>query len=374
MARTTAPSDSVLPPAPSGGRAAAPAIELRSLSKTYPGQSAPALADLSLEIADGEFFSLLGPSGSGKTTTLRLIAGFESADAGQILLAGNDVSATPPYRRDVNTVFQNYALFPHMNVLKNVQYPLRMRGERERGQLASRASEVLDLVGMADFTKRLPHELSGGQRQRIALARALVSRPKVLLLDEPLGALDLQLRQKMQVVLKDLQRELAITFIYVTHDQGEALAMSDRIAVMNNGVIEQCCPAREIYYRPETKFVAGFIGKSNLLECTADGDGRAVWGSVRLQTATALPAGPSAIAVRNESVRVVPQGQETDSANRFDARVRQLVFLGDAVEVVLDVHGQDLTARTSTAEVERWTAGDVVRVGIAAEDLQVLHG
>lgn len=350
------------------------AIELRNLQKTYPGQAQPALVDLSLDIADGEFFSLLGPSGSGKTTTLRLIAGFESADVGRVLLAGNDVSAIPPYRRDVNTVFQNYALFPHMSVLKNVQYPLRMKGERDRKALSSRANDVLDLVGMIDYASRLPHELSGGQRQRIALARALISRPKVLLLDEPLGALDLQLRQQMQVVLKDLQRELAITFVYVTHDQGEALAMSDRIAVMNHGLIEQCSPAREIYYRPKTTFVAGFIGKSNILPCHGEIDGSACWGSTALAAETSVPEGPVSLAVRNESVRLARVGEELTCANQFDARIHQLVFLGDSVEVVLTVNGSELTARTSTGEVERWAVGDSVRVGFEQSDLQVLHG
>lgn len=349
-------------------------IDLRGLTKTYAGQEKPALSDLSLSIADGEFFSLLGPSGSGKTTTLRLIAGFEAPDSGQVLLGGTDVSSTPPYRRDVNTVFQNYALFPHMSVLKNVQYPLKMKGERNKAELTSRAGEALELVGMTGFEARLPHELSGGQRQRIALARALVSRPKVLLLDEPLGALDLQLRQRMQVVLKDLQETLGITFIYVTHDQGEALAMSDRIAVMNHGRIEQCSSARDLYYRPDTRFVAGFIGKSNLLDCTSSGGSSAKWGSVTLHTSGALPSGACSLSVRHESVQVRALGEESSASNQFTGRVRQTVFLGDAVEAVLDVDGHELTARIPTGLTSRWNPGDEVAVGIAMEDLQVLHG
>ncbi|MFO1400154.1 MAG: ABC transporter ATP-binding protein [Steroidobacteraceae bacterium] len=218
---------------------------------------------MSLAIAPGEFFSMLGPSGSGKTTCLRLIAGFETPDAGEVWLDGRDVSAVPPYRRDVNTVFQDYALFPHMSVAENVAYGLRVRGvgvpERTR-----RAAEALELVKLADFGARRPQQLSGGQKQRVALARALVNRPRVLLLDEPLGALDLKLREAMQVELKALQRQLGITFVYVTHDQGEALSMSDRVAVFDRGRIEQLAAPQELYLRPRTAFVARFVGSSNV--------------------------------------------------------------------------------------------------------------
>jgi spermidine/putrescine transport system ATP-binding protein len=226
---------------------------------------------------------------------------------------------------------------------------------------------------MTGFDDRLPHELSGGQRQRVALARALVSRPKVLLLDEPLGALDLHLRQKMQIVLKDLQQQVAITFIYVTHDQGEALAMSSRIAVMNQGRIEQCSPARDMYFRPKTRFVAGFIGKSNLLECTTDGSPVVRWGSQALRTTSPLPAGTAALAVRNESIKVGAGAGDVASENQFDALVHQSVFLGDAVEMVLAVGDAELTARVPMGPVERWSPGDTVRVAIAPEDLRVLH-
>ena len=352
----------------------APSIDLRSLSKTYPGQDSPALADLSLTIDDGEFFSLLGPSGSGKTTTLRLIAGFETPDAGQVLLAGSDVSRTPAYRRDVNTVFQNYALFPHMTVLQNVQYPLRMRGRRGKSAAGDSAGEALELVGMSEFGKRLPHELSGGQRQRVALARAFVARPKVLLLDEPLGALDLQLRQQMQVVLKDLQSELGLTFIYVTHDQGEALAMSDRVAVMNHGRIEQCAPARDVYYQPSTRFVAGFIGKSNLLDCTPTGGTDAAWGDVRLRADADVTQATTALAVRYEAVDVSRPGQGPAGPNRFPARVRQEVFLGEGLELVLDVAGRDLVARVPAGSGDQFAIGDTVDVHIGSEHLRVLRG
>ena len=224
-----------------------------------------AVDDVSLTVAPGEFFSMLGPSGSGKTTCLRLIAGFEAPDAGEVFLDGRNVSSVPPYERDVNTVFQDYALFPHMDVLANVAYGLRVRGvpADERTQ---RAGEALAMVKLGGFGGRRPGQLSGGQKQRVALARALVNRPRVLLLDEPLGALDLKLREEMQIELKGLQRRLGITFVYVTHDQGEALSMSDRVAVFNHGRIEQLAPPRELYDRPGTPFVARFVGSSNVIE------------------------------------------------------------------------------------------------------------
>jgi putative spermidine/putrescine transport system ATP-binding protein len=240
----------------------APAIRLAGLYKSFgPVQ---AVAGIDLEIADGEFFSMLGPSGSGKTTVLRLIAGFELPTAGTVTLAGRDVSRLPPYDRDVNTVFQDYALFPHMSVQQNVEYGLRVRGV-PRMQRSQRAREALHTVRLDGFGDRRPNALSGGQRQRVALARALVNRPAVLLLDEPFGALDLKLREEMQIELKAIQRDVGITFVFVTHDQHEALTMSDRIAVFNHGQIEQVGGPAEVYERPATPFVAGFVGTSNLL-------------------------------------------------------------------------------------------------------------
>lgn len=238
------------------------AVSLKGLNKAF--GEVKAVVDLNLEIPQGEFFSMLGPSGSGKTTVLRIIAGFETASSGQVLLDGVDVTSLAPFDRNVNTVFQDYALFPHMTIQKNVEYGLRARKvpANERAALASEAIEAVKLSHLAD---RLPHQLSGGQRQRIALARALVLRPKVLLLDEPLGALDKQLREEMQVELKRIQREAGITFIFVTHDQEEAMRMSDRIAVFNAGRIEQIGTPREVYEKPGTAFVAGFLGVSNLL-------------------------------------------------------------------------------------------------------------
>ncbi len=220
---------------------------------------------IDLDIAAGEFFTMLGPSGSGKTTTLRMIAGFEVPDEGTIELAGEDVSRLPPYERPVNTVFQDYALFPHMSVQDNVEYGLRVKGVK-RGERRERADAALEMVRLAGYGSRKPAQLSGGQRQRVALARAIVNRPRVLLLDEPLGALDLKLRQEMQIELKRIQREVGITFVYVTHDQEEALTMSDRIAVFNQGRIEQVGPPAEVYERPQSEFIAGFVGVSNVIE------------------------------------------------------------------------------------------------------------
>jgi spermidine/putrescine transport system ATP-binding protein len=258
---------------------AVPAIELTGVEKAYHayGETVAAVRGVDLAIAQGEFFSLLGPSGCGKTTTMRVIAGFEEPTAGEVRLHGQDVTGVPPNRRDVNMVFQSYALFPHMSVFENVAFGLRRRGV-PKADIARRVGEMLDIVDLAGRERRRPAELSGGQQQRVALARALVNRPRALLLDEPLGALDLKLRQAMQVELKRIQREVGITFVYVTHDQGEALTMSDRIAVMNDGLIEQLGTPREIYEHPATRFVAGFIGTSNLLggEVTEAGRGNAV--------------------------------------------------------------------------------------------------
>jgi spermidine/putrescine transport system ATP-binding protein len=245
------------------------AIELRRVVKTFHsrGDTVTAVKGIDLAIAEAEFFSLLGPSGCGKTTTMRMIAGFDEPTEGEVFLHGRNVVGVPPNRRDVNMVFQSYALFPHMSVFDNVAFGLRRKGVA-KDEVARRAGEMLEIVDLTGREKRRPRELSGGQQQRVALARALVNRPRALLLDEPLGALDLKLRQAMQVELKRIQREVGITFVYVTHDQGEALTMSDRIAVMNDGQVEQLGTPREIYERPATKFVAGFIGTSNVLSGT----------------------------------------------------------------------------------------------------------
>ena len=245
------------------GATAPPAVRLTGIRRTY--GDVVAIAGLDLDIAEGEFFTMLGPSGSGKTTTLRVIAGFERPDAGKVELQGADVTGTAPSQRDVNTVFQDYALFPHMTVRENVEYGMRVKGVGRKNRRAQ-ADEVLDRVRLPGLGGRKPVQLSGGQRQRVALARAIVNSPSVLLLDEPLGALDLKLRQEMQVFLKELQRELGITFVYVTHDQEEALTMSDRLAVFNEGRIEQIGTPADVYEHPGSEFVAGFVGVSNVLE------------------------------------------------------------------------------------------------------------
>ncbi len=259
---TSAPAEQPAGSAPLDEHAV-PAVDVKDVRKTFGGVEA--LAGVDLRIGRGEFFTMLGPSGSGKTTLLRIIAGFVRADAGQILLGGVDVTREPPYARNVNTVFQDYALFPHMTVHENVEYGLRVK-RIGRNQRRARAQEALAMVRLPDHGERKPAQLSGGQRQRVALARAIANEPEVLLLDEPLGALDLKLRQEMQLELKTIQRELGITFIFVTHDQEEALTMSDRLAVMNDGRLEQLGTPIDVYERPANEFVAGFIGVSNLLE------------------------------------------------------------------------------------------------------------
>jgi putative spermidine/putrescine transport system ATP-binding protein len=240
-----------------------PDIRVQGLTKRY--GDVIAVDGIDLDIPSGEFFTMLGPSGSGKTTTLRMIAGFEIPDEGTIELAGEDVSRLPPYDRPVNTVFQDYALFPHMSVQQNVEYGLMVK-KVKKGERRDRARRALEMVRLAGYGDRKPSQLSGGQRQRVALARAIVNRPKVLLLDEPLGALDLKLRQEMQIELKSIQREVGITFVYVTHDQEEALTMSDRVAVFNQGHIEQVGPPAEVYEHPQSEFIAGFVGVSNVIE------------------------------------------------------------------------------------------------------------
>ena len=264
------------------------AIELRNASRRF--GSVVALDGVSLTIAPGEFFALLGPSGSGKTTCLRLIAGFDRPDSGSIWLDGVDVTGVPPHQRNVNTVFQDYALFPHMSVADNVAYGLRVRGVAA-AERRTRANEMLSLVRLESFGERRPAQLSGGQRQRIALARALINQPQVLLLDEPLGALDLKLREDMQTELKSLQQRLGITFVFVTHDQGEALSMADRVAVFNQGRIEQLDAPRELYARPDTAFVADFVGSANV---------------VPANLAARLTNRAQAFAIRPELIEVLP--------------------------------------------------------------------
>ncbi len=288
--------------------AAAPAVRLSGIRRTY--GDVVAIDELDLEIGDGEFFTLLGPSGSGKTTTLRVIAGFEQPDRGRVELHGADVTRVPPSERDVNTVFQDYALFPHMTVQQNVEYGLRVKG-MGRKERRDRSEEVLERVRLPHVGGRRPVQLSGGQRQRVALARAIVNSPSVLLLDEPLGALDLKLRQEMQVFLKALQRSLGITFIYVTHDQEEALTMSDRMAVFNEGRIEQIGSPAEVYEHPQTEFVAGFVGVSNVLER----DGRR-------------------ITIRPEKIHIL---DDDGTAEGEPGVVREVVYVGMVTRYIVDL-------------------------------------
>jgi spermidine/putrescine transport system ATP-binding protein len=334
-----------------------PVVELHGVSKTYPGGSVPAVTEMDLAIREGEFFSLLGSSGSGKTTTLRLIAGFEQPTTGSVLLDGVDTTGVPPFRRDVNTVFQNYALFPHMKVEANVGYPLKMAGVPKR-EIKPRVAEALERVSMTGYEKRLPHQLSGGQRQRVALARALIGRPRLLLLDEPLGALDLKLRESMLLVLRNLQREVGITFIYVTHDQGEALAMSDRLAVMSEGRIEQLATPTEVYDRPATSFVAGFIGKTNLLECRRDSDHRALAGDVQIALAEAPEEETFTLSVRPEAIVV---GEDSRGmGNHFEARVGDVLFLGHEREVLVDIGDQRMMVRSNS---RAYAPGEPIELG-----------
>ena len=315
------------------------AIEFRGVSRTY--GEVRAVDDVSFAVEPGEFFAMLGPSGSGKTTCLRLVAGFDTPDRGQVLLDGADVSDTPPYDRNVNTVFQDYALFPHMTVLENVAYGPRVRGiappERER-----QAREMLELVQLGALGERRPAQLSGGQRQRVALARALINRPKVLLLDEPLGALDLKLREEMQIELKGLQKKLGITFVFVTHDQGEALSMADRVAVFNRGRIEQLAGPRELYLRPATAFVARFVGSANVADAAL--------------------------------------AQKLGAAAPFAIRAENIAVLGESVPAPAD----SVTARGAVVAVQfhgaasRWQvkldAGDTWSALVSEEDARRLNG
>ncbi|HPU40096.1 MAG TPA: ABC transporter ATP-binding protein [Microthrixaceae bacterium] len=329
-----------------------PVIRLEHITKHF--ADFVAVHEANFDIAEGEFFSMLGPSGCGKTTTLRMIAGFEQPTSGRILLEGKDVSRTPPYKRDVNTVFQNYALFPHMDVFDNVAYGLR--NQKVPGpEIERRVADILEIVRLADFAKRKPNQLSGGQQQRIALARALVNMPKALLLDEPLGALDLKLRQAMQLELKRIQRDVGITFIFVTHDQEEALTMSDRIAVMTQGRVDQIGSPTEIYGSPATTFVAGFIGTANLLPVkVVSQTGDQVTVDSRLGTQFQVPSGgrsystgtDATIMIRPE--RLVPSGAPLHGgtpAGTMACTITSLVFQGPVVRCQVKTGtGADLVA------------------------------
>jgi putative spermidine/putrescine transport system ATP-binding protein len=314
-------------------------VRVEGARKTY--GEVVAVADGDRDVADGEFFTLLGPSGSGKTTTLRIIAGFEQPDAGRVILGGEDITRSPPYARDVNTVFQDYALFPHMTVADNIGYGLKVKGV-SRGGRTAQVADVLRMVRLEGYGDRKPVQLSGGQRQRVALARSIVNRPKVLLLDEPLGALDLKLRQEMQIFLKTLQQDLGMTFLYVTHDQEEALTMSDHVAVFNEGRIEQVGTPSEIYERPATEFVAGFVGTSNIL----DRDGRR-------------------ISVRPERIALDETGDP--------GTIADVVFVGAFTRYLVDTDGGEQLTVVRQNDGSSLARGARVHVGWRDEDTFELH-
>jgi spermidine/putrescine transport system ATP-binding protein len=354
------------------------AVRLAGITKRF-GEFV-AVDDLNLDIYEGEFFSLLGPSGCGKTTTLRMIAGFEEPTQGEISVAGEEVQGVPPYRRPVNTVFQSYAIFPHLNVFDNVAFGLR-RAKVPKDEVASRVADACEMVQLSGFEKRRPGMLSGGQQQRVALARALVNRPKVLLLDEPLGALDLKLRKEMQLELKSLQEEVGITFVYVTHDQEEALTMSDRIAVMNEGKVQQLAGPTTLYETPANRFVAGFIGQTNVFSGTvevADGD------KVTLRTREGLRVE----AVAREQ-GVPKEGEEVDAAVRPEkvrfgesgdnvcaAEVKQVVYLGASTQYIVELEGGGklVLYQQNAFDAAGPSEGDGVSVSWDAQNCLVLGG
>jgi spermidine/putrescine transport system ATP-binding protein len=341
------------------------AIRFEGVTKRF--GEATAVDNLDLEVASGEFFSLLGPSGCGKTTTLRMVAGFEQPSEGRILLEGDPVESVPPYKRNVNTVFQSYALFEHLSVERNVAFGLERR-RVDKDEIRRRVGEALELVQLHERPKAKPRELSGGQKQRVALARALVNRPAVLLLDEPLGALDLKLRKQMQVELKGIQREVGITFLYVTHDQEEALAMSDRIAVMEGGLVKQCGSPEDIYEHPSGPFVAGFIGVSNLLTGVAENGGVRL-GSGMLCSAE-VPDGIGQgdavhLSVRPEKIWI--DDLEPGMA-AVEGTIVERVYVGTTTQVIVELApGERLVAleqNTARARADdRWEIGDRVKVG-----------
>jgi spermidine/putrescine transport system ATP-binding protein len=358
------------------------AISLEGVAKRF--GSVVAVQETTLDVREGEFFSLLGPSGCGKTTTLRMIAGFEVPDEGRVLLRGADVTSTPPNQRNVNTVFQHYALFPHMSVFDNVAFGLELR-KVPRGDRRDRVAEMLRIVQLGGMEKRKPQQLSGGQQQRVALARALVNRPAALLLDEPLGALDVKLRKQMQLELKRIQTELGTTFVYVTHDQEEALTMSDRIGVMHAGAVEQVGDPKQIYERPTTPFVADFIGSLNALDFRVDevAEGVAV---MRLSERERLvvpvgadtrPGGRLQVGVRPERIRIEPaNGRPPEGGSRVEGTITELVYLGGLTHFHVDAGpaGQVVSHRMDDEVASSLAPGKRVVLTWPAEHAYVLGG
>jgi spermidine/putrescine transport system ATP-binding protein len=336
-------------------------VSLREVTKRF--DDVVAVDAVSLEIGQGSFFALLGPSGCGKTTTLRMIGGFEEPTSGTIFLGDRDVTGLPPYRRDVNTVFQSYALFPHLAIFENVAFGLRRKGVRG-DTLRRRVGEALELVALSGLEKRKPRQLSGGQQQRVALARALVNRPHVLLLDEPLGALDMKLRKQMQLELKRIQHEVGITFVHVTHDQEEAMTMADRIAVMHDGRIEQLGTPHELYERPETAFVAGFLGVSNLLRGSAGANGVVrldAGGEVRAREgALDGRSGRVAVGIRPEKVRLGP-GEE----NVLEGTIAERSYIGVSTQYIVETPAGAITVYSQNVQPGAQAASEGDRVAVS---------
>ncbi|MGD9792413.1 MAG: ABC transporter ATP-binding protein [Acidimicrobiia bacterium] len=354
----------------SAGASERGSVELIGVTKRF--GSMVAVDDLDLEIRASEFISLLGPSGCGKTTTLRMLAGFEQPDAGHIRISGNEVAGIPPHKRDVNTVFQNYALFPHMTVAENVAYGLRQKGV-DKHEINRQVGEALEMVKMTKLAKRKPRQMSGGQQQRVALARALVNRPSVLLLDEPLGALDRKLRQEMQIELKLLQGQVGITFVFVTHDQEEALSMSDRIAVMLDGHIEQLTDPDTLYDHPASAFVAGFIGQNNFFSGTANASRvttalGALTAAVRADDVT--DGANALLAVRPEAI-TIHESAPVGETNVIAGVLASVSHLGDALQFVVQAAGKEILVRSPRPSAARAMPGSPVWLTFSAEHAQL---
>jgi len=344
-------------------------VELVNVTKRY--GDVVAVDTLNLEINSGEFLSLLGPSGCGKTTTLRMLAGFEQPDEGFVRISGEYVQGVPPYKRDVNTVFQHYALFPHMSVAENVAYGLRQKGV-SKDEIGTKVVEALDMVQMSKMATRRPRQLSGGQQQRVAVARALVNRPSILLLDEPLGALDRKLREEMQIELKLLQNRLGITFVFVTHDQEEAMSMSDRIAIMLNGHVEQLGDPETVYERPTSAFVAGFIGRNNFwrgvaTENGANADDQTVF--VASRPKENVPTGQEALAAVRPECISLSATRPGASSNVVGAKVAGVSHFGDVLQYVVSTGSRDLLVQVSRTDPARFGVGDEVWCSWSADDV-----
>ena len=353
-------------------------VSFRGVQKSYDGESL-IVKDLNLDIRKGEFLTLLGPSGSGKTTSLMMLAGFETPTAGEIQLAGRAIDNVPPHKRDIGMVFQNYALFPHMTVAENLAFPLSVRG-MSKTDVSERVKRALSMVQLDTFAGRYPAQLSGGQQQRVALARALVFEPQLVLMDEPLGALDKQLREHMQMEIKHIHQRLGVTVVYVTHDQGEALTMSDRVAVFHQGEIQQIAPPAELYEHPRNSFVANFIGENNRIAGqlqARDGD-RCTVGLARGEKVEALAVNVGnvgdtvSLSIRPERVRL--HGHSENCVNRFSGRVAEFIYLGDHVRIRLEVCGRtDFFVKQPIAELDpALSVGDVVPLGWEVEHVRAL--